>query len=274
MIGTRTDAEEPGPHPIYSTRPARESARPPGNVGVSVGGATDVWGLSSHRSVGDRCGGVCEKGEPMGMFGRRRQGIAARSAQEGPASASILHADEALQAFEDLFVPPPPPRPLLRPPASIGDDPIARLLDAPVPERGPSLDSTLVDHDEHEGVEMTHLQDAVQQLLAIDGVIGVAIVDSASGMALAEGGHPAFDLSVAAAGNSNVVRAKLQTMKELGITSALDDILITLDDQYHLINVLGGGNAGLFVYLVLDRAEANLALARHKLAGIAADITI
>jgi hypothetical protein len=119
------------------------------------------------------------------------------------------------------------------------------------------------------------LEQSIQALLAIDGATGAAIVDSNSGMALAQGGHPGFDLSVAAAGNSNVVRAKAQTMAEIGLTGKIDDILITLDTQYHLINVLNTpGAEGLFVYLVLDRAKANLALARHKLNGITAQIQI
>lgn len=128
---------------------------------------------------------------------------------------------------------------------------------------------------EQERAVMAHLEQAVQDLLAIDGATGVAIVDSGSGMALAHGGYPGFDLEIAAAGNSNVVRAKLQTMAQLGLSGRIDDILITLDEQYHLINVLNGdGKDGLFVYLVLDRAKANLALARHKLTGIAGQLEI
>ena len=129
-------------------------------------------------------------------------------------------------------------------------------------------------HDTHEGHDMT-LDNTITQLLAIEGASGAAIVDGASGMALAQGGHPGFDLSVAAAGNSNVVRAKIKTMTDLGLDSRIEDILITLDGQYHLINVLSGRGAdGLFVYLVLDRTSGNLALARHKLANIAKDIAV
>ncbi len=124
-------------------------------------------------------------------------------------------------------------------------------------------------------ITMSTLDDAVQQLLAIEGATGAAIVDHASGMALAQGGNPSFDLGIAAAGNSNVVRAKLATMRDLGVTDEIDDILITLSSQYHLINVLHTQEAqGLFIYLVLSKTGANLALARHKLAGIAAQITL
>lgn len=92
---------------------------------------------------------------------------------------------------------------------------------------------------------------------------------------LAAGGNPGFDLEIAAAGNSNVVRAKLRTMNDLGISGGLEDVLITLDKQYHLINVLrDGGAAGLFIYFVLNRATANLALARHKLRTVADQVRV
>lgn len=128
---------------------------------------------------------------------------------------------------------------------------------------------------EQEEYNMSSLDDFITQLLAIEGATGAAIVDYSSGMALAQGGSPGFDLGVAAAGNSNVVSAKLRTMADLAVDSHIEDILITLGTQYHLINVLNtGASKGLFVYLVLDRTYANLALARHKLNGISKGITI
>lgn len=128
---------------------------------------------------------------------------------------------------------------------------------------------------EQEQSIMSTLDEAIKQLLAIEGATGAAVVDYSSGMALAQGGSPGFDLGVAAAGNSNVVSAKLRTMSELNLDSDVEDILITLGTQYHLINVLNSsGSRGLFVYLVLDRTYANLALARHKLKNIAKDISI
>ena len=128
---------------------------------------------------------------------------------------------------------------------------------------------------EQENVDMSSLDDAVKQLLSIEGATAAAVVDHTSGMALAQGGSPGFDLGVAAAGNSNVVSAKIRTMADLGLDGDIEDVLITLESQYHLINVLNSTAAkGLFVYLVLDRTYANLALARHKLKNIAKVISI
>lgn len=122
---------------------------------------------------------------------------------------------------------------------------------------------------------MSQLDTSIQELLSIEGATGAALVDISSGTALASGGSPGFDLTVAAAGNSNVVRAKLKTMNDLGLNGNIEDIMITLSSQYHLINVLNASEtSGLFVYLVLDRNTANLALARHKLNAISGRISL
>lgn len=110
----------------------------------------------------------------------------------------------------------------------------------------------------------------------IDGALGAALVDYTSGMALGMiGGGKDLDLTVAAAGNTDVVRAKLRTMEMLGLKEEIDDILITLGTQYHLIRLLKGrGQNGLFLYLALDKDRANLAMARHQLRKIEADLEV
>ena len=121
---------------------------------------------------------------------------------------------------------------------------------------------------------MTDHSTALKGAMQIEGVLGVALVDSSSGMALATAGSPPdLDLDVAAAGNSSVVQAKLRTMSDLGLQQSIEDILITLDKQYHIIRPLARQNQ-LFLYLVLDRARANLAMARFKLAGLEQNLKV
>jgi hypothetical protein len=113
--------------------------------------------------------------------------------------------------------------------------------------------------------------------MTIDGALGASLVDWESGMSLgAVGGGKYLDLDVAAAGNTEVIRAKMRTMESLRLDDTIEDILITLAKQYHLIRLLKSARSdqGLFLYLVLDRQKANLALARHSLKRIEADIAI
>jgi len=110
------------------------------------------------------------------------------------------------------------------------------------------------------------LKDAMQ----IEGALGVALVDHTSGMALGTaGGGRDMDMDVAAAGNTDVIRAKLRTMELLNIKEPIEDILVTLGNQYHLIRpVTGRSGQGLFIYLALRKDRANLAMARHQLRAI------
>ncbi|GIH97026.1 hypothetical protein ACFFMN_36350 [Planobispora siamensis] len=117
---------------------------------------------------------------------------------------------------------------------------------------------------------MTSMEVSLKEMMTIDGALGAAVVDYNSGMALGTlGGSKDLDLQVAAAGNTEVVKAKLRTMEALGLKEAIEDILITLTSQYHVIRPIAGrGGKGLFLYLALDRNRANLAMARHTLRGI------
>ncbi|MEW2611293.1 hypothetical protein AB0937_14005 [Streptomyces sp. NPDC047880] len=124
---------------------------------------------------------------------------------------------------------------------------------------------------------MANTETALKECLSsIDGATAVALVDYTSGMALGTlGGGKDFNLEVAAAGNTDVVRSKLRTMEHLGLKEEIEDILITLNTQYHLIRLLKGrGGSGLFLYLVLDGSRANLAMARHQLRRIEADMEV
>lgn len=96
-----------------------------------------------------------------------------------------------------------------------------------------------------------------------DGYLCSALVDSDSGMMLASDGT-ALDLEVAAAGNTEVIRAKRKVANALKLNDAIEDILISLSNQYHLLRPLES-NPKIFTYLVLDRGKSNLAMARHEL---------
>ncbi|KUN24882.1 hypothetical protein AQJ23_19460 [Streptomyces antibioticus] len=124
---------------------------------------------------------------------------------------------------------------------------------------------------------MASVEVSLKEMMAgVEGAVGAAVVDYTSGMALGTlGGNKDLDLTVAAAGNTDVVRAKVRTMEQVGLKGRIEDMLITLDSQYHLIRpVTGRSGNGLFLYLVLDKARSNLAMARHQLKRVEEAIEI
>ena len=97
----------------------------------------------------------------------------------------------------------------------------------------------------------------------VSGVIATAVVDLESGMTLAaKSNRPEFDLAVASAYNSELVKQKMKIMRALNLKSNLEDMLLTLTDQFHLIRFLPGGTS--FLYLAADRSGTNLAILRNS----------
>lgn len=109
---------------------------------------------------------------------------------------------------------------------------------------------------------MSTIKQTLDELILVDGAISAAVVDSTSGMMLGSVGS-GVDLEIAAAGNTEVVRAKMKTMRALGLNDVIEDILITMGKQYHIMRP-ASRKEGVFIYLVLDKQRSNLAMARRK----------
>ena len=125
---------------------------------------------------------------------------------------------------------------------------------------------------DEEGIDMKNVKNTLDSALSsIDGAMAIALVDYTSGMMLGSSGS-GINLEVAAAGNTEVVRAKLRTMDNLGLKGDIEDILITLHDQYHIIYLVSEHK--LFMYLVLSKERSNLAMARFKLRNLMAEMEL
>ncbi len=121
---------------------------------------------------------------------------------------------------------------------------------------------------------MANIKESLTRIMQVDGAIGACLVDSNSGMMLgSEGGAGVINLEIAAAGNTEVVRAKRKAMRALDVRGGIEDMLITLRTQYHLIRPLSSNDA-LFIYLVLDKTKGNLAMSRHQLTVIERELTL
>ena len=106
------------------------------------------------------------------------------------------------------------------------------------------------------------IQDTFERIASdIPGFIAASLVDLESGMTLgAKSARADFDLTAASAYNSEMVKQKLKIMKALNLKTNLEDMLLTLGDQIHLIKIISPGS---FVYLAADRATSNLAIVRN-----------
>jgi len=94
----------------------------------------------------------------------------------------------------------------------------------------------------------------------IPGYIAAALVDIDSGMTLGvKSLRPDFDLAAASAYNSEMVKQKQKIMRALSLKTTLEDMLITLGDQIHLIKLV---TPTTFIYLATDRAASNIAIVR------------
>jgi hypothetical protein len=116
-------------------------------------------------------------------------------------------------------------------------------------------------------IESSKIRAALATIKTIDGFIGASLVDSESSMMLgSESTGTSLNLEVASALNTEVVRAKQRAAAGLQLNDTIEDILITLGKQYHMIRP-SKTFSSLFFYVVLDRNKGNLALARMTLAN-------
>jgi predicted regulator of Ras-like GTPase activity (Roadblock/LC7/MglB family) len=105
------------------------------------------------------------------------------------------------------------------------------------------------------------LNDVLEKIEAdTNGFIAASLVDLDSGMTLAiKASRTDFDLTAASAYNSELVKQKLKIMRTLGLTGTIEDMLITLTDQIHLVKLVGPNT---FLYLAVDKRHSNIALVR------------
>ena len=101
----------------------------------------------------------------------------------------------------------------------------------------------------------------------ITGFIAGCLVDSDTGLMMASEGSGSFDIEGAAAANTEVVKAKRAAMKMLKLNDHIEDILISLGKQYHLIRPMEK-NPAIFMYVALDRKASNLGMARVQVKNV------
>lgn len=97
----------------------------------------------------------------------------------------------------------------------------------------------------------------------LPGFMAASLVDIDSGMTLGlKSLRPDFDLAAASAYNSEMVKQKQKIMRALNLKTNLEDMLINLGDQIHVIKLVGQTT---FIYMAVDRSQCNLAIVRNVL---------
>ncbi|MBL0737579.1 hypothetical protein JI750_11805 [Flavobacterium sp. GN10] len=99
----------------------------------------------------------------------------------------------------------------------------------------------------------------------VPGFIAVSVAEIASGMSYYSQSVVAdFDPELASAYNLEVVKAKMNAIKALGLQGqVIDNIMITLSSQIHIIDV--SDNQDYFIYLAVDSTKANLGMTKSIL---------
>ncbi len=95
----------------------------------------------------------------------------------------------------------------------------------------------------------------------VAGFIAVAVTEVKTGMSYKSlSVNPSFDPELASAYNLEVVKAKMTAIKALGLKENIEDIMITLSNQIHIISISENGE--YFIYLAVDSSKANLGMSR------------
>lgn len=127
---------------------------------------------------------------------------------------------------------------------------------------------------------MNPVEELLTRVPQVNGLVGVALVDALTGRVLAgpavpgapgdEAGQAAVPLVAAA--TTDIVAALSLLAAQAQVPGDLEDLMITFSDHYHLVRPLAGPDGTpLVLLLTLDRARANLALARHQLRAFEPD---
>lgn len=106
----------------------------------------------------------------------------------------------------------------------------------------------------------------------IPGYIAVAVTEIKSGISyFSDSAVASFDPELASAFNLEVVKAKLNAISALGLDQGIDDIMISLTNQIHIIDI--SENNEYFIYLAVDSNKANLGMTKALLNKFKKDIT-
>lgn len=133
----------------------------------------------------------------------------------------------------------------------------------------------MMSDDQDVAVHMTgNVEEQLHKLERLEGFRAVALYDMDTASAIASIDHGASaPIARLVAGHVEVLESKRRTVAALGFDDELEDIVITLKDEYHLLRLCRQHRQAFF-FLTLDRQASNLAMARYVLASVEHDIVL
>jgi hypothetical protein len=95
----------------------------------------------------------------------------------------------------------------------------------------------------------------------VNGFIAVAVTEIETGLSYGSlSVDPNLDPELASAYNLEVVKSKLKAIEALDLKQDIEDILITLTNHIHIIDI--SPNKKFMIYLAADSSKANLGMTR------------
>jgi len=103
-------------------------------------------------------------------------------------------------------------------------------------------------------------------MLAVEGLLGCAVVDSTTGLVLAREtrGDASVDMDLSAAACAQLLRTHRQAARNMGLTDQVDEIITSAGSRQQVIRTVSH-HPELFLVVLLDKQHTNLALARYQL---------
>ena len=112
---------------------------------------------------------------------------------------------------------------------------------------------------------------ALAGMLGLDGLLGCAVVDAATGLVLAresrsglQPGSHIVDIDLAAAASAQVLRAHRQAARSMGMPEAIEELMTSAGPRQQVIRAVAR-HPDLFLMALLEKHRTNLALARFQL---------
>jgi predicted regulator of Ras-like GTPase activity (Roadblock/LC7/MglB family) len=107
---------------------------------------------------------------------------------------------------------------------------------------------------------------ALADMLALDGLLGCAVVDGTTGLVLARElrEDQPVDMDLAAAACAQVLRAHRLAARSMGLSENTEEVMTSAGPRQQVLRTVSHFPE-LFLVVLLDKQRTNLALARFKL---------